>query len=139
MFAYFKKRKREKLETRKEEEKLNKEYKQRVLQERCDWLNTEYAAYLNVMTFCKALQEMFLFREFIVRDDEIRIKFNTYKTPEGFITDSNYEMMQFTFGDDFLKKFRIEFLNLKKQLTHFGLEIKKIKNANEERDTRETE
>jgi hypothetical protein len=103
----------------------SKEQKRKDLEEELKSLQDLYRPYLNAYAYGD--DKIFIFKELVIIDDKIMIRFICDTTAKECTSQALFGWMQLAYGVDFLRKFRINWINLKEKANKMGLEITKIK------------
>ncbi len=94
-------------------------------QKKVDELNEKFKHCFNTLSIFRN-DEVIIFLEFKIIDDDIQVCFRRVTTPDGQYSYRSYSSLKMYYGDNFISDSRNKFLRLNHELKILGFEIKKI-------------
>ena len=105
----------------KEEKEIQK---QKELQDTYDTFMAKNAEYFK--TYCYTGEHIIIYEKLEIINNELILKLTYPNTPEGYYTGKPLWYFMAQYDNDFMKKHRNNFIDLKSQMTRMGLKLEKI-------------
>lgn len=101
-----------------------KKTKERDLQSELEQLQEKYKDVIN--SYCMVGERIFIFMGFVIKDNEVQIKFYDQDTPKTMVSFRKVLLWCMMYGHSDFNVYRANYLRFKERLKHIGLEIQKV-------------